>query len=236
MTQPISPDSPTVSQVPFPHVVLVEDHEKAARGLEELLRLEGFRVTRAADGPSGLEVAGAAGVDAIVLDVMLPGMSGFDVCRTLRAHESTRRVPVILLTGLSDTPSKLQGFDIGADDYLVKPVPARELAARLRKLIGSRLESARLVHCQRLQAIGEIAAAVGHEINNPLAAALGTLDLVLLRHDVPHQVRRELARCRTHLWRVASTLSQLTVVRDRTVPYVGADRMIDLRPDGQISH
>lgn len=236
MTQTTSPDTSTVPQVPVPHVVLVEDHEKAARGLEELLRLEGFRVTLAADGPSGLEVAGAGGVDAIVLDVLLPGMSGFDVCRTLRAHESTRRVPVVLLTGLSDTPSKLQGFDIGADDYLVKPVPARELAARLRKLIGSRLESATLAHRQRLHAIGEIAAAVGHEISNPLAAALGTLDLVLQRDEVSHEMRRELARCRTHLWRAASTLSQLTVVRDRTVPCLSAHRLVDRRPAEQISH
>jgi len=101
-----------------------------------------------------------------------------------------------MLTGLSDTPSKLQSFDIGADDYLVKPIPARELAARLRKLISGRVETANLVHRQRVQAIGEIAAAVAHEINNPLAAALGTIDLVLLRKDLPLEVRNELSSSR----------------------------------------
>jgi response regulator RpfG family c-di-GMP phosphodiesterase len=159
-------------------------------------------------------------------------MSGFDVCRTLRSDERTSRVPIVMLTGLSDTPSKLQSFDLGADDYLVKPVPARELAARLRKLIADRLENAHQVHRQRVQAIGEIAAAVAHEINNPLAAALGTLELVLLRQDLPQDARRELAASRREMWRIASVLAQLTDVRDRTVPYVGPDRMVALDPGG----
>ncbi|MCX6551847.1 MAG: response regulator, partial [Acidobacteria bacterium] len=215
-------------------VLLIEDQERAAKGLQELLSLEGFRVSCAPDGPTGLDRAQRGHVDAVVLDVGLPGMDGFEVCQTLRRLEATRRVPVVMLTGLGDTPAKLQGFDIGADDYLVKPVPARELAARLRKLIATRLDASNQVHRQRLQAIGEIAAAVGHEINNPLAAALGTLDLVLLREDLGMDVRRDLAQCRTHLWRIASTVSQLTDVRDRTIDYVGPDKMIDLRPEGRL--
>jgi CheY-like chemotaxis protein len=220
-------------QPPPHHVLLIEDQERAAKGLSELLRLEGFQVSCARDGASGLENAQATHVDAVVLDVMLPGMDGFSVCRALRHLEATRHVPIIMLTGLADTPSKLQGFDIGVDDYLVKPVPARELAVRLRKHIGIRADASAQVNRQRLKAIGEIAAAVGHEINNPLAAALGTLDLVLLRDDVVADARRELLRCRTQLWRIASTVAQLTDVRDRTVDYVGPDKMIDLRPEGR---
>jgi len=221
-----------VTQVLLPHVLLVEDQERAARGMQELLIHEGFEVSCAPDGQTGLEAAHLHRVDAVVLDVMLPGMDGFAVCRALRRNEATRHVPVIMLTGLSDTPSKLQSFELGADDYLVKPVPARELAARLRKLIAARVDTSKQVHGQRLQAIGEIAAAIGHEVNNPLAAALGTLDLVLLRHDLPVDTRRDLVQCRTHLWRIASTVAQLTDVRDRTVEYLGPDRMIDLKPEG----
>ena len=191
-------------------------------------------MTLAKDGPTGIAAAADSPVDAVVLDVMLPGMSGFDVCRRLRTLDRTSRVPIVMLTGLSDTPSKLQSFDIGADDYLVKPVPARELAARLRKLIaGPASRHANQVHRQRVQAIGEIAAAVAHEVNNPLAAALGTLDLTLLRQDL---ARRRPPRTSwppaSELWRIATVLSQLTDVRDRTVPYVGPDRMIALGPGG----
>ena len=221
------------SQVSLPHVLLVEDQDKAARGIEELLRLEGFRVTRAADGPQALIVAESDKLDAVVLDIMLPGMSGFEVCQALRSYEPTKQVPIVLLTGLSDTPHKLQGLATGADDYLVKPVPTRELAARLRKLIAGRLERASLLQRQRIEAIGEIAAAVGHEVNNPLAAALGTIDLVLLRDELSADARRELTQCRQHLWRIAAILTQLTDVPDKTVPYVGPVKMIDLKAVGR---
>lgn len=214
----------------LPHIVLVEDQERAARGLAELLELEGFRVSVAPDGHSAIRIAERSAVSAFVLDIGLPDMSGFDLCRVFRSNPRTSGVPIVMLTGLSDTPSKIQGFNDGADDYLVKPIPARELAVRLRRLIQSRLEAADAVHRHRLQAIGEIAAAVSHEINNPLAAALGTLDLTLLRPDLNLDARRDLAGCRTQLWRIATTLAQLTHVQDRTVEYVGTDRMVELTP------
>ncbi len=214
-----------------PHVLLVEDQERAAHGLQELLTLQGFRVTCAADGPTGLAAARTTAFDAVVLDVRLPGMDGFEVCRALRQDAATRQVPVIMLTGLGDTPSKLQGFDTGADDYLVKPVPARELGARLKKLISGRRETAAQLHDQRVMAIGAIAGAIGEEINGPLAAALGTLDLAMLRPGVSGDLRRDLALCRSHLWEIASTISQIV---DAGLPGAAtdADRMVHYAPEG----
>jgi DNA-binding response OmpR family regulator len=221
-------DTALPTLVPAPHVLVVEDHDRAARGLEELLRLQGFDVTRVSDGLQAIDAASSVPFDVIVLDVMLPGMNGFDVCKKLRSMEPTRNVPILLLTGLSDTPSKVQGFEIGADDYLVKPVVVRELAARIHKHLSTRRQNAMEVHEQRLRAIGEIATAVGHEVNNPLAAAAGTIEMVLMRSDLAPDTRRDLAMCHDQLWRIASVISQLSDVRDRTVPYVGPDKMIDL--------
>jgi DNA-binding response OmpR family regulator len=225
--------SPALAVAPpaAPRVLLVEDHEMAARGLSELLSGEGFEVARAADGPGALEAASLAAFDAVVLDVLLPGLTGFDVCRELRAREATRDIAILMLTGLGDTPSKLQGFDIGADDYLVKPIASRELAARIRKLLSARRQAAHEVRRQRLRAIGEITTAVGHEINNPLATAIGTIEMVLLRRDLSAEVRRDLDVCQQQLWRIAATVSELGEVRDETVPYVGPDTMIDLTPE-----
>jgi CheY-like chemotaxis protein len=228
---PIVPPAPA-TRISQPHILLVEDQERAAHGLQELLALQGFRVTCAADGPSGLAAARATAFDAIVLDVRLPGMDGFAVCRALRQEAATRQVPVIMLTGLADTPSKLQGFDTGADDYLVKPVPARELAARLRKLIAARLETAAQIHDQRVLAIGAIAGAIGEEINGPLAAALGTLDLAMIRPGVSGDLRRDLTQCRTYLWEIATTISQLVDGGEPAGVASDPDRMIHLAPEG----
>lgn len=227
MTVPAPP-----SQVSSPHVLLVEDQERAAQGLQELLTLQGFRVTCAPDGPSGLHAARSAQLDAIVLDIRLPGMDGFAVCRALRQDDSTRHIPIVMLTGLGDTPSKLQGFETGADDYLVKPVPARELAARLHRLIAARAEESTRLHDQRLRVITEIAAAVCEEISGPLAAALGTLDLAMLRPGIPGDLRRDLSQCRTHLWEVASTVAELTDAGALAMNGPSPDRMIHLTPEG----
>jgi CheY-like chemotaxis protein len=216
----------------LPHVLLVEDQERAAHGLQELLQLQGFRVTCAADGPSGLYAARSSRLDAIVLDVRLPGMDGFAVCRALREDEATREIPIVMLTGLGDTPSKLQGFETGADDYLVKPVPARELAARLRRLITARAEASTRLHDQRLRVISEIAAAVCEELSAPLAAALGTLDLAMLRPGIPADVRRDLSQCRSHLWEVATTIAELTDSGALAMNPPSPDRMIHLTAEG----
>ena len=216
----------------LPHVLLVEDQERAAHGLQELLQLQGFRVTCAADGPSGLYAARSSRLDAIVLDVRLPGMDGFAVCRALREDEATREIPIVMLTGLGDTPSKLQGFETGADDYLVKPVPARELAARLRRLITARAEASTRLHDQRLRVISEIAAAVCEELSAPLAAALGTLDLAMLRPGIPADVRRDLSQCRSHLWEVATTIAELTDSGTLAINPPSPDRMIHLTAEG----
>ena len=216
----------------LPHVLLVEDQERAAHGLQELLQLQGFRVTCAADGPSGLYAARSSRLDAIVLDVRLPGMDGFAVCRALREDEATREIPIVMLTGLGDTPSKLQGFETGADDYLVKPVPARELAARLRRLITARAEASTRLHDQRLRVISEIAAAVCEELSAPLAAALGTLDLAMLRPGIPADVRRDLSQCRSHLWEVATTIAELTDSGTLAMNPPSPDRMIHLTAEG----
>ncbi len=211
-----------------PHVLVAEDQEPLAGNLEMMLRLSGFEVTTVSDGPAALKAARTQGVDAVVLDVMLPGLDGFEVCRMLRADRSTSRMVIVMLTALDDTGSKLEGLQGGADDYLVKPVTSKELIARLRSRLGHRTANAEEVRRQRLQAIGEISAAVCHEINSPLTAAIGTLDLLLMSGQAAG-LEAELRRCLDNLLRIAETLGKLGTVDDRTVPYLGSCRMLDLK-------
>lgn len=114
------------------HVLVVEDDAKTSDIVRAYLETDGYRVTLAYDGGEGLATARKDPPDLIVLDLLLPVLSGLDVCRTLR-HESD--VPIIMLTALSTEEDKLTGLDLGADDYLTKPFSPRELAARVRTVL-----------------------------------------------------------------------------------------------------
>src|SRR5438874_2761970 len=113
-------------------VLLVEDDPAARQGLELALRRLGYGVRSAATGESALEGFSDAAVDVVVLDVMLPGLDGFEVCRRLRRD---REVPVIMLTARGDDLDIVGGLEAGADDYVVKPVEPRVLDARIRAVI-----------------------------------------------------------------------------------------------------
>ena len=114
-------------------ILVVEDERAVARGLEYGLTREGFSVLLAEDGPRALEMARSRQPDVILLDVRLPGMSGFDVCQQLRREG--RRQPVLMLTARDEELDKVLGLELGADDYVVKPFALRELVARIRALL-----------------------------------------------------------------------------------------------------
>jgi two-component system, OmpR family, response regulator len=113
-------------------VLVVEDDVKLVRALTRGLEREGYGVDVAYDGDAALERATERDYDAIVLDVMLPGRDGFEVCEALRRED--RAVPVLMLTARADVRDRIRGLDGGADDYLVKPFDFGELVARLRAL------------------------------------------------------------------------------------------------------
>lgn len=112
------------------HILVIEDEAKLARFVEVELTYEGYRVTLASDGPTGLMSAREQLPDLILLDWMLPGISGLEICRRLRS--TGNRVPVILMTAKDDVTDRVAGLDAGADDYVVKPFSIQELLARVR--------------------------------------------------------------------------------------------------------
>ncbi len=113
-------------------VLIVEDEESLAEPLAFLLKKEGFEVFMAADGPTALDVFAAEQIDIVLLDLMLPGMSGTEVCRALRQISS---VPVIMVTARDSEIDRVVGLELGADDYVTKPYFARELIARIRAVL-----------------------------------------------------------------------------------------------------
>ncbi len=113
-------------------ILIVEDEAKIARFLELELKYEGYEIDIANNGRDGLEKGKSPDVDVIILDLMLPGLSGIEVCRRLR---QTSDVPIIMLTAKDDISDKVTGLDIGADDYMTKPFAVEELLARIRVLL-----------------------------------------------------------------------------------------------------
>jgi two-component system phosphate regulon response regulator PhoB len=118
-----------------PHVLIVEDEAPLVTLLRYNLEREGFAVSEAADGEEALLRIAEAKPDAILLDWMLPLVSGIEVCRQLRRSPTTRSVPIIMLTARGEEGDRIRGLDSGADDYVVKPFSPSELVARLRAVI-----------------------------------------------------------------------------------------------------
>ena len=119
-------------------ILVVEDEESFSDALSYMLRKEGFEVSVCANGPDGLEEYDRSGADLLLLDLMLPGLSGLEVCRQLRQKSD---VPVIMLTAKDAEVDKVVGLEIGADDYVTKPFSARELVARIRAVLRRRGET-----------------------------------------------------------------------------------------------
>ena len=115
-----------------PKVLLIEDEEGLGEALEYQLGREGYSVERYTDGALGLDRFNVAGADLVLLDLMLPGMSGEEICREIRRHSS---VPIIMLTARDTEIDKVVGLEIGADDYVTKPFSTRELLARIRAVL-----------------------------------------------------------------------------------------------------
>ena len=118
-------------------ILVVEDEESFSDPLSYLLRKEGFEVDLAGSGPEALELFDRHGADLVLLDLMLPGLSGTEVCRALRTRSM---VPVIMLTAKDSEVDKVVGLELGADDYVTKPYSGRELVARIRAVLRRRGE------------------------------------------------------------------------------------------------
>jgi len=172
-------------------LLVVDDDKKLCRLIQDYLEPLGYEVTAAHTGPEGLDAALHESYAAVILDVMLPGMNGFDVLRELRAKSP---VPVLMLTGLGEEPDRIVGLELGADDYLPKTFSTRELLARLRAVIR-RSSLAQVAEAPSVPqiAVGELhldtearQAVLGDQ---PLALTAVEFDLLLALAKAPGKVR-----------------------------------------------
>jgi two-component system response regulator RegX3 len=152
-------------------ILVVEDEESLSDPLSYMLRKEGFEVALAETGPAALEEFDRRGADLVLLDLMLPGLSGTEVCRALRSRSA---VPVIMLTAKDGEVDKVVGLELGADDYVTKPYSARELVARIRAVLRRHGEPDELVTATveagpvRLDVDRHVVSVSGEQVSMPL--------------------------------------------------------------------
>ena len=166
-------------------ILLVEDEPSLVRTLSDRLASEGYQVVPAGDGETALDLLAGSSFDVVVLDVMLPGMDGFEVCRQLRRRGF--EMPVLMLTARAEVVDRVVGLKLGADDYLTKPFAMAELVARLEALL--RRASGPSTSSSSSHAFGDVrvdfASATVTKAGTPVS--LSSLELRLLRYFVEHR-------------------------------------------------
>src|SRR5262249_31168218 len=141
------------------------------------------------DGEAGLAAVAAAPPDLIILDLMMPGLDGYEVCRRLKSDDATRAIPIVIVTALNERADKIRCLELGADDFLSKPVDRVELLARVRSLIRQQRLYAELVARERevSRLKDEFVSVVSHELRTPLSGVLGLTGLLLATELTPRQ-------------------------------------------------
>ena len=155
-------------------ILIIEDSSVARTLLGEIL-CEEHELEMQNDGPSGLTAAQTGCPDLILLDIHLPGMSGYEICRILKGGEKTRDVPIIFITSLHSEEEKVKGFEAGAEDYVVKPFYRLELMARIKTQLALLKARQQALAIERLTTFKELAVAISHELNNPLTSIFALL-------------------------------------------------------------
>ena len=210
--------------------ILVIDDSTVAQALLAEIFSKTYDLDFRNDGAAGLNAARQIQPDLILLDVNMPGLDGFEVCRILKREDETREIPVIFVTSVDSGDEKVKGFQSGADDYVVKPFCTQELQARVSAHLGARRAKIQALGLERLTVFREMAVAVSHEINNPLTSVFACLHL--LQNELangPERVTEYLASLHAEMKRIQDIVGKLaTATKASKTRYSSDMNMIDL--------
>jgi two-component system, sensor histidine kinase and response regulator len=154
-------------------ILIVDDEVDTVELLTKRLRFEGYDTLEAYSGAECLKQVALGNPDLIILDVMMPEMDGYEVCRRLKTTRSTAYIPVLMLTAKAEVENKVKGLDVGAHDYLAKPFNYKELSARIKSLLSLKAAGEQLVREEKSDALEQVMDELAHELRNPITSIGG---------------------------------------------------------------
>ncbi len=192
-------------------VLIVDDEPITLDIMGGLLAREGCDLVFASNGEEALAKVKEANPDVILLDVMMPDMDGFEVCRKLKEHDRWRHIPIILVTALGSKEDMLQGFEVGADDFLHKPVSGPELRLRVRSMLRIKNQYDELEEALHLRE--ELAHLIVHDMRNPITTIIGICELSLMKAKVgQNEEKDEITQIHSQARRLNSFLNDMLIV------------------------
>lgn len=202
-----------------PKILVVDDQLINIRLLERKLSRNGMEVLTSTNGPEAIQSAIENSPDVILLDIMMPGMSGIEVCRRLKENEVTREIPIIFVTAQTSKEGKIEGLDVGAADYLIKPIDLDETIARVRtqiRIVQEHRENLRLTRqleqSRKQASIMHLTEGIAHNLNNLLGVMIGYTSLLRRQKDNPDKILQSSERLEVAIKRMTGIVHQLTVI------------------------
>jgi CheY-like chemotaxis protein len=215
-----------------PTILVVDDQPINVQLLKRKLEREGIQVATAYNGMEALALVKKEKPELILLDVMMPDMDGIEVCQRLQAEEATRSIPVIFITARSSKEGKIEGLNVGAVDYITKPIDLDETLARVQtqlRFVAINRQMVdlqrRLVESRRAATIGAVTQGIAHNLNNLLGIVIGYLDLIKAYYDKPEQVKKNAQHVEEAVHRIVSIVKQLSSLVVKARPPLSKARL-----------
>ncbi len=202
-----------------PKILVIDDQLLNIRLLQHKLEWSEMKVISSTNGTEGLRLAREERPDVILLDIMMPGITGIEVCKQLKQDPVTREIPVIFITARTAKEDKLEGFDVGAADYLIKPFELDETIARIKtqlRIIQEHENNIRLTRqlekSRRQSSIMHLTEGIAHNLNNLLGVMLGYVSLLQRNLENPDKIQQNCERMEAAIKRMTRIVQQLTVI------------------------
>lgn len=214
-------------------VLVVDDQKDNVFVLKDRLQREGYKILVAYDGETCIKIAESENPDIILLDVMMPGMSGFEVCKTLSTSKRTELIPVLLVTALTEAEDLKEGFQVGAFDYIKKPFNRIELIARVKSAMRFRESQQVMLEFEKMQTFSATVSTANHEIKQPLTLinlSTAAVNRELGKDEISKEViKKRIGFIEDATRDIISVLDQLSAIKTPVLTdWVNDVKLIDL--------